>query len=49
VHGGWSGVFSAGGVQDGGGHGGDVGSSLEDLEELWPSRSSNAAAMLAQI
>ncbi|KAM0931773.1 hypothetical protein ACQ4PT_000073 [Festuca glaucescens] len=44
VHGGWSGVSSAGVV-----HGGDAGSGVEDLEELWPSRPSNAAAMLAQI
>jgi hypothetical protein len=44
VHGGWSGVSSAGGV-----HGGDARSGLEDLEEQWPSGPSNVAAMLAQI
>ncbi|KAM0892761.1 hypothetical protein ACQ4PT_025532 [Festuca glaucescens] len=48
-HGGWSGVSSAGVVHGGGGHEVDAGSGVEDLEELWPSRPSNAAAMLAQI
>jgi hypothetical protein len=27
----------------------DAGSGVDDLEELWPSRASNSAAMLAQI
>ncbi|KAM0857763.1 hypothetical protein ACQ4PT_048260 [Festuca glaucescens] len=44
VHGGWRGVSS-----DGGGGSADARSSLEDLEELWPSWPSNAVAMLAQI
>ncbi|KAM0835132.1 hypothetical protein ACQ4PT_063138 [Festuca glaucescens] len=48
-HGGWSGVSSASIVHGGGGHGVDAGSGVEDLEELWPSRPSNAAAMVAHI
>ncbi|KAM0925837.1 hypothetical protein ACQ4PT_003761 [Festuca glaucescens] len=46
VHGGWSGISSASAI---GGGSADAGSGLEDLEELWPSRPSNATAMLAQI
>jgi hypothetical protein len=45
----WSGVSSGGEGQGGGGHGVDAGSGVDDLEELWPSRASNSAAMLAQI
>ncbi|KAM0878241.1 hypothetical protein ACQ4PT_035002 [Festuca glaucescens] len=45
----WSGVSSGGEGQGDGGHGVDAGSGVEDLEELWPSRASNSAAMLAQI
>jgi hypothetical protein len=48
VAGGGSGQARAGGV--GGGAGGDGdGSDIDELEELWPSRPSSAAAMLARI
>ena len=47
ANGGGSGGASAGGGALGGTHGG--GSDVEDLEELFPSRPSSAAAMLARI
>ncbi|KAM0881874.1 hypothetical protein ACQ4PT_032659 [Festuca glaucescens] len=46
VHGGWTGVSGAGAVGRGSA---DVRSGVEDLDELWSSRPSNAAAMLARI
>jgi hypothetical protein len=50
VAGGGSGKARAGGGGGGaGGGGGGDGSDIDDLEELWPSRPSSAAAMLARI